>query len=326
MVNQTTYKFSPAQCVHLESALTEYIACFKDEDTDGCDQTIAEVVGTICKESGIQDESKKESVNTSVRQWFAIKSNQVKKLRIVKPFELTGIQFFHTEQWESKIKPIVLTKFNCPNPNKNKYWLKEVMAARDALWAGLEPDEVTAYELKAEEFNNGTGAKEMKALYGDKYFEDEFQKVLNHFANVFDVSIIAVTVRPGTKGTMSAVLESKGTSKFLKTLPDKESYDWTPTDYVKEINRQLGVTPDDPQEEENGTLCLSYDADGTPVFPRGLYERQLETLRKILALYVRWYYNKGMGSTKKDIGPPWTAMKGPWWNYIDRNTGSWPEF
>lgn len=64
MVNQTTYKFSPAQCVHLESALTEYIACFKDEDTDGCDQTIAEVAGTICKESGIQDESKKESVNT----------------------------------------------------------------------------------------------------------------------------------------------------------------------------------------------------------------------------------------------------------------------
>lgn len=83
---------------------------------------------------------------------------------MVKFFELTGVQCFHTDKWESKIKPLVVAKFPGPNPNKQKNWLKEVMLARDALWAELEDDERTAYELRAVEINEGSAAKDMKAL------------------------------------------------------------------------------------------------------------------------------------------------------------------
>lgn len=82
----------------------------------------------------------------------------------MKFFELTGIQCFHTDRWESKIKPLVLTKFEGPNPNKQKMWLKEIMLARDQLWSELSDDERAVYELQAQEFNEGTAAKEMKAL------------------------------------------------------------------------------------------------------------------------------------------------------------------
>lgn len=59
---------------------------------------------------------------------------------------------------------MVVTKFPGPNPNKHKNWLKEVILARDALWAGLEDDERTAYEVRAVEFNEGEIAKDTKAL------------------------------------------------------------------------------------------------------------------------------------------------------------------
>lgn len=62
----STYNFSPAQCVHLEAVLTEYIQFVKDEDVDGCDQVIVEVTATLCTEAGIHDDTKKESV-TAVR-------------------------------------------------------------------------------------------------------------------------------------------------------------------------------------------------------------------------------------------------------------------
>lgn len=43
--------------------------------------------------------------------------------------------------------------------------------------------------------------------YGDKHFEEELQKVLNRFGDLFDARIIAVTVRPGTQGVMSSMYE-----------------------------------------------------------------------------------------------------------------------
>ncbi|KAK7688283.1 hypothetical protein QCA50_008653 [Cerrena zonata] len=311
----STYNFSPAQCVHLEAVLTEYIQFVKDEDVDGCDQVIVEVTATLCTEAGIHDDTKKESVTASVRQWLNIKSSQVKRSRVVKFFELTGVQCFHTDKWESKIKPLVVAKFPGPNPNKQKNWLKEVMLARDALWAELEDDERTAYELRAVEINEGSAAKDMKALYGDKHFEEELQKVINHFNKVFDARIIAVTVHVGTKGTMSSILEPKGPSRFLKTLPDGKMYNWTPADYVMKMKAEL--RPSDGNSSDDDTLRLRFGPDKRPIFPRGPYDRQGEDLRDLLAEYVRWHYNKIRVNHKKDIGPPWKSMTGLWSEYID---------
>ncbi|KAK7681435.1 hypothetical protein QCA50_015527 [Cerrena zonata] len=312
----TKYNFSPAQCIHLEAILPDYIECLKDEDADGCDQAIAEVTGTICKEAGIQDDSKKESVTTSVRQWLIIKSSEVKRSRVIKPFELTGIQSFHAAKWESDIKPIVLRKFTGPNPNKQKYWLKEIMIARDTLWAGLEDDDRTMYETRAREFNEGTIAKETKALYGDKHFEEELQKVLNRFGNIFDAKIIAVTVREGTEGIMSSILESKGTSKFVKTLPEHQLFQWTPAEYLTHSKAELGAAPDDGSTDTK-KMALTYDEGGNPIIPPGPYENQTGILRNILAEYVRICYNKAAGKPNAVTGPPWGAMHGPWTQYID---------
>lgn len=59
-----TYNFSPTQCVHLEAILAEYIQYLKEDDVDGCDQVITEVIATLCSEAGIQDDTKKELVAT----------------------------------------------------------------------------------------------------------------------------------------------------------------------------------------------------------------------------------------------------------------------
>ncbi|KAK7677486.1 hypothetical protein QCA50_003722 [Cerrena zonata] len=314
---QATYNFSPAQCVHLETLLPQYVDYLKDDDADGCDQTIAEAAAIICTEAGIKDEAKKESVTTSVRQWLTIKASNEKKSRVVKPFEVTGKQSFHTAQWESTIKPEVLKlkKFQCPHPNKHSDWLKEIMITRDALWSGLTDVQRKVYEVQALEFNEGTVAKEIKALYGDKHFEEELQKVLNRFGDLFDARIIAVTVRPGTEGVMSSILESKGTSKFLKTLPESKRYQWKPAEYVAKMQEELGVA--EGNDSDDPTLRMKYDGNRRPILPRGPYDRQTETLRTLLADLVRENYNRVMGYPKTVVGPPWTRMTGHWSQYID---------
>ncbi|KAK7676715.1 hypothetical protein QCA50_020347 [Cerrena zonata] len=314
---QATYNFSPAQCVHLETVLPQYVDYLKDDDVDGCDQTIAEAASIICTEAGIQDEAKKESVTASVRQWLIIKASNEKKSRVVKPFEVTGVQSFHTAQWEKKIKPEVLKlkKFDCPHPNKHPHWLKEIMATRDTLWSELTDDERKEYEVRALEFNEGTVAKDIKALYGDKHFEEELQKVLNRFGDMFDARIIAVTVRPGTQGIMSSILESKGTSKFMKTIPEPKKYQWKPAEYVAKMQEELGA--EDGGDPDDSTLRMTYDANRRPLLPRGPYDRQTETLRTLLADLVRENYNRVLGYPKAVVGPPWTKMTGHWSQYIE---------
>ncbi|KAK7678296.1 hypothetical protein QCA50_018644 [Cerrena zonata] len=314
---QATYNFSPAQCVHLETLLPQYVDYLKDDDADGCDQTIAEAAAIICGEAGIKDQAKMESVTASVRQWLTIKASNEKKSRVVKPFEVTGKQSFHTAQWESTIKPAVLKlqKFQCPHPNKHPDWLKEIMITRDALWSGLTDVERKVYEVQAVQFNEGTLAKEIKALYGDKHFEEELQKVLNRFGDLFDARIIAVTVRPGTEGIMSSIMESKGTSKFLKTLPESKRYQWKPAEYVAKMQEELGATEGD--DSDDPTLRMKYDGNRRPILPRGPYDRQTETLRTLLADLVRENYNRVMGYPKTVVGPPWSRMTGHWSQYID---------
>lgn len=95
---QATYNFSPAQCVHLETLLPQYVDYLKDDDADGCDQTIAEAAAIICTEAGIKDEAKKESV-TTVRILNVICISPLTLLTRVCS-ECSSVAHDQGEQWE----------------------------------------------------------------------------------------------------------------------------------------------------------------------------------------------------------------------------------
>lgn len=56
------YKLSPDECWHLEKILSDFVDALDAKNTQGEAKLILSAAESICSESGVSDESKKENV------------------------------------------------------------------------------------------------------------------------------------------------------------------------------------------------------------------------------------------------------------------------